>query len=793
MASPDNMLYQKPQGQDSFADIKKIIRLALAHWYLFVIFISAGIGTAWLYHRYTVPEYRASITMLFKISTDHTISQSVLTEGFGLSPEMRSFENQNFIIRSHVMVKRAIDRLNFGVSYYIPGRLKDTEVYNNIPFIIEFDSVMPQLLKVPIYIDLIDNESLKVFVKTEGSVIHNYAESKDVGFSGPVYFEQIVKFGDPIIHPAFSFVIHPAFNGNNSKSENYYIEFNSHNSIASQFRSNLSVSPYREGSSIIFISVTGKQPQKLIRFLEVFSEEIIINNLERKNDMANRSIDFIQRQLNQVADTLKITQQQLMDFRRENRFMMPSDVTQRLSSEFYEKEKDRKMLDVSYDYFNLIHKRIMDNTLDEADYLLPVFSNEAASIVQQFVREHLNLLREQTLISEQAGAINPYNQELIKQIELSKKTLLVAIEKQMETIDMQRNEIDRHVSALTLEIGDLPEMERDYLAMERAHKLNDAIYTFLLQKSSEMQIAKASNVPDNEVLDQPGLSGPISPDKKGNFSKGLIAGFIIPALIIGLKELFNTRIRDRDDLKGLLNEIPIVGEILRNKETNEIVMFHQSHSVLAESFRSLRARMKFILSQNPGKIISITSTNTGEGKTFCAVNLASVFSVSGKKTAMVGFDLRKPRLASIFNLDRHPGISDYLIGQAKVEDIIRKTEYDNLFVIPAGVIPPNPSELISGARTAELFESLKEDFDIIILDTPPVGLVSDSRILMDMADCHLFIVRAGVTNKEHFSLTINNLLTEKIKCIGVVLNDVVNLHQGYGYYDSGYFTQTRQG
>ncbi|ASB50544.1 polysaccharide biosynthesis tyrosine autokinase [Alkalitalea saponilacus] len=772
---------------DGFSDIRKIARLIFVHWYLFVIFIPMGLSAAWLYHRYTVPEYRASITMLFQINAERSISRSVLTEGFGLSPEMRSFENQSFIIRSQSMVRRAIDRLDFGVSYYARGRFKDTQLYNPTPFEIRFDSLYPQLLNTPINIDVLGNGQIQVSVKSEGNWLHNYKTSVNESFSGPVSFDRTISPGDTIQHDAFRFSIHSTSANGRIEQGNYYIVFNSHAVLASRFRSRLSVSPYREGSSIIFISVTGIQPRQLMRFLNVFSEEIIINNLERKNDMATRSIDFIQRQLNQVSDTLQVTQQELMDFRRENRFMMPSEVSQRLSSEFFQKERERRLLDVSYEYFTIIKQRIQTNDLNEDDYLLPVFSSEPAGIVQQFVRDHLTLLNEQTLIAGQAGEANPYQQQLRKQIELSEKTLLTAIRKQMETIDMQRAEIDRHIRLLTREIGDLPELERDFLALERTHKLNDAIYTFLLQKSSEMQIAKASNVPDNEVLDQASVSGPITPSERSNYTKGLMAGLIIPALIIGLKELFNTRIRSREDLQGVINNVPIVGDILRSRDGGENVVLDQSNSVVAESFRSLRAKLRFLLSQNPGKVISVTSTNTGEGKTFCSINLASVFAISGKKTAVVGFDLRKPRLSAIFDVANHPGISNYLIGQVEFEDIVRPTNHENLFVVPAGVIPPNPSELISGSNTVVFFEKLKENFDIIVVDTPPVGLVSDARILMDLAECHLYVVRAGVTNKEHFGITLSNLVAEDVKCIGVVMNDVASAPQGYGYYASGYF------
>lgn len=771
---------------DGFSDIRKMFRHVVANWYLFVIFVPLALGGVWVYHRYTVPVYKASITMIFKVDQERSLSQQVLTEGFGLSPELRNFENQSFIIRSHAMVLRAVNRLDFGVAYYSKGRFKDTELYGRTPFVVEFDSLHPQLLNTDFELSVLPGGKTELSVKTEGGRLHVFHGAQDAGYSGPIDFSAEARLGQRIEHPCFSFVIKAAESNGGIASGNYYFRFKSHSEIASELRSSLSVSPYREGSSIIFISATGVQPQKLIRFLNTFSEELIENNLERKNDMANRSLTFIQRQLEQVAETLKITQQKLMDFRRDNRYMMPSDVSSKLSDEFFGMEKQKRSLELSLAYFDEIRRRLVSGNLEESDFLLPAFSTEPAALIQQFVREHLTLLNEARVIAQQAGENNPYLVELNQKIELSGQSLILSIDQQMESIRMQMRELKQTEAQLNAEIGNLPELERDYLAMERTHKLNDAIYTFLLQKSSETQIAKASNTPDNEVLDPAYINGVVSPSKKSNYTRGLLLGFAIPVLIIGLRELFNTRIRSRDDVRSMFRELPIIGEILRSKEGSDNVVLKAATSEVTESFRSLRARLKYMMAGKDGCIITVSSTNTGDGKTFCAVNLASVLAISGKKTVLVGFDLRKPRLSEIFGLKNISGLSSYLIAQSELDEITFETDVKNLYIIPGGHIPPNPSELISSPSTQTLFETLRTKYDVIIVDTPPVGLVSDGRLLMEMADCNLYIVRAGVTDKEHFAVTMSNLFDDKIIGLAVVMNDVQIAGRNYGYYSSGY-------
>jgi hypothetical protein len=316
-----NPLYK---GNDGLSDIRKMTRLALLHWYFFVICLFLCLSAVWLYHRYTLPVYKASVTILFKDDSNSELSQSVITQGFGLSAEMRSIENQSFIIRSHAMSLRAVDRLDFGVSYYSKGRLKDTELYHPFPFVIQFDSVHPQLLNTAIFLKFLGDNKVYVSIQTERSVLHRYSDDSDVGFTGALNFETTVARGQEIKHPWFKFSIELSETNSWPKEGEYYVKFNSNREVASKYRSSLMVTPYSEGSSIVFVTVSGQQAQKLKTYLQVLADEIVKNNLERKNDMANRSIDFIQSQLITVADTLNLIQQKLIEFRKSNRFMIQS-------------------------------------------------------------------------------------------------------------------------------------------------------------------------------------------------------------------------------------------------------------------------------------------------------------------------------------------------------------------------------------------------------------------------------------------------------------------------------------
>ncbi|MFW5754462.1 MAG: polysaccharide biosynthesis tyrosine autokinase, partial [Marinilabiliaceae bacterium] len=490
-------------------------------------------------------------------------------------------------------------------------------------------------------------------------------------------------------------------------------------------------------------------------------------------------------QLKTVEDTLNQTQQKLMDFRKRNRYMVPSDYASRMSDNFLEKEKELRMLELKRDYFDRLRKRLRKGNIRE-DYLLSAYSDDAG-LVNQMVDRYIDVYSEMKVLEKDAGTSNPYYEELEQRQDVTSDLLLQAIDKRMENLNIRKEEIQGQINEISGRMEDLPELDKEYLELERAFDLNDAIYTFLLQKNSETQIAKASNVPDNEILDEASVSGVVSPDKRGNYGKALLLAFLFPGVVIGLREMLSSKVRDRDEMEMLAGDFPNMGNIVRNKMQAENVIREAPNSLMSESFRSLRTKIRFMSTGSRHQTILVTSTNTGEGKTFCSMDLASVFAISGKKVALLGFDMRKPRLSDIYEKSKNIGLSNYLIGQCEVDDISFPSGMENLWILPSGTTPPNPSELINGDKTRVLFDQLRERFDVIVVDTPPVGLVADARILMQHSDCHMFVVRAGWTHKEHFATTIEELRNEKIPHVGLVLNDVNPADKRYGYYNTGYY------
>jgi capsular exopolysaccharide synthesis family protein len=509
-------------------------------------------------------------------------------------------------------------------------------------------------------------------------------------------------------------------------------------------------------------------------------EQILIKSL-----IASRTINFIDIQLKQVADTLTKAQEKLMEFKSGHLFISPSDISTRLADQHFELDKELNLLKLKESYYQKLKVHLKENPLSE-DYLLPAFSQDANSFISSLVTELLTLTNELTLIKAQSSADNPYIYELENKVKQGKTNLLSAIDQLLKNISIEKSKLLSQMSSLAGKMNKLPMAERNYLDIERTYKLNDAIYTFLLQKQSETQITKASNTPDNEIIDKASIVGIVSPNRSKSKQQALLFALILPIAIIIIREYLNDKVRSKDEILNYTPTIPIVGFISQYKGTDNNVIQAAPLSSISESFRALRTKLNFMCTSSETNIITLTSTNTGEGKTFCALNLAAAYAISGKKTALVGFDLRKPRLTEIFNHRNHTGLSNYLIGQATIDEIQYTGYMDNLSIIPSGVVPPNPSELVANEYTEKLFNELKEIYEIIIVDSPPLGVVADARILMNIGTCNLFVVRSNKTVRDHFKHTVQSLISENVPHLAYILNDIPNNTGSYGYYSERY-------
>jgi capsular exopolysaccharide synthesis family protein len=327
--------------------------------------------------------------------------------------------------------------------------------------------------------------------------------------------------------------------------------------------------------------------------------------------------------------------------------------------------------------------------------------------------------------------------------------------------------------------------------IQRKFDINNTVYTFLLEKRAEAGIAQASNVPDNRIIDEAGYfsSIRIKPRESRNRMLAILLGILIPLISIIAIDYLNNKIIDKKDIERG-TRTPIIGAISHNSLKTEMPVVRNSGSTLAESFRSVRTNLKYFIKEIKNPVISVSSTITAEGKTFISANLAAIVSMTGKKVLLIGLDLRKPRIHKIFGVVNEKGISNYLIGEEKFEDVVIKTEVENLWYAPSGPIPPNPAELIDSYAMTEFIKMAKERFDFIVIDTPPVAIVTDALLISSITDFYLFVVRQRYSSKNTLELVQELYENQNINKIGIVINDIsLSGYYGYGLrygYSLGY-------
>tara|TARA_B100001564_G_scaffold60182_1_gene46772 strand:- start:3982 stop:6372 length:2391 start_codon:yes stop_codon:yes gene_type:complete len=772
-------------------DIRSMLLRYSTYWYFFLLSILFFIFLGFLVNRYTVPEYSVSSTLLIRDDSNTQLGAENLLEGLELFSGKKNLKNEIIILKSYSVTEQIVEELNLGISYFKKGFIISNELFKNSPFIVTIDSTKLQVTGVKYEIDFINEESFKLILKADDKYAYNVIKEKfDKSKGVNINFKEEYNFGDTITSPLFTFYINKTsfFDIDKIKKENKKFSFKLHpkRQYAQKLIKDININPINKETSILKLSIKGSNPKKNIEILDKLTEIYIRSGLNEKNIMAVNTINFIDNQLNIIEDSLSFIENQLEEFRLENPNL---EIVDKEYGTYFQKQKlDNSLSEQSVNI--KYYKSLLNYLKDETD-INSIVSPTSMGISNP---ELNNLINQLLLLYSNKGELeitttkrNPTYQAVLSQIEHTKQTIIENIKNLISSAAIYETDLKNRINLFNSKINKLPEAEKKYIILKRKYQYNEQTAVYLQQKRYEASLAKAGTESDHKVIDAGRLDSqrPIKPRKTLTYFIMLIIAFFVPISIISIRRFFNDTINKKSDIKNSSN-VPIIGLIGHSDKSTSLVVPNSTKSIITESFRSLRTNIQYIAANKTKKIISVTSSIGGEGKTFVTMNLASIFALSNHKTILIGGDLRKPKLHNSFKLDKNQGLSNYLINKSNLEDIITKTNIKTLDVIASGPIPPNPAELLDSPKMNELLSILNTKYDYVIIDTPPIGLVTDGVIIMQYADANLYIVRHNYSKIKSLSVVNNIFKNKNISNLNIVINDYTE-NEGYGYgYGYGY-------
>lgn len=769
-------------------DIKNLIYNFLSHWYLFAGGAIIALIIGFLVNRYTTDVFQTTGTVLIK--EDRSVDPTTIMTGASFG-NYQNIGNEMAILKSYSLIERVVKKMDIEVTYLEKGRIATTEMYKNAPFTVEFDHSVPQTVGLIYELSILDENTICLKTKADYQKVYDFILCQTIS-SQSRHIDTIAEYtqGDWIDngYNRIRIVFNDRFNYQKDKNRRMMFQINDYASLIRQM--NYSVSPLNKQSSIASVITTGTNRQKIVEFTNTLLNEYVNRGLEKKNIVSENTINFIDKELSGIQDSLTTAEIDLQDFRTSNDLMNLDAQTQQVLSNIRALEKEKAEMDVNLKLYKRLQSYIQLQIDDPENLAAPSTMGINDPLINKLVVDLVSLSQAKAVQVITLTEQHPTIIKMDEQILTYKKTLLETISNLVSNTQMSLSEIEKRIDKAEAESHNLPHKQRQLIGYQRKFELNQNTFNYLMQRRAEAQILRASNTPDNEIIDEARLEKTfrISPRTSMNYLIALIIGLLIPALYLFLKNYFNMSISERKDIEKLTN-FPIIGQIPQVTSKDPCVVINSPKSPVAEAFRSIRTNIEFITQGKAKNTILITSDTQGIGKTFNSINIASVYALYGKKTVLLGFDMRKPKLFQEFGLSNNTGLSSFLSNKENLDDIIQTSiKSPNLDIITSGPIPPNPAELIASSKCQELFDALKERYDYIIIDTPPLGLVTDAFLLMKHSDVNLFIVRQGVTNKNIFGSIIQDLADRNLNA-PIVINGMETAKSygySYGNYRYGY-------
>ena len=782
----NNTVNETVEKEESNINLAELLHKMLAKWHWFAIAIVVAMVAAFIITKYSVPQYEATATLLIKDNGGLMGQMNMLNNVIGNRSQV-NFQNEIGTIQSMTMVKRTIKALGFYTTYYCKENFRYVDIYKDAPFEVVVDLYQSQPTGVMIEVKLANKNICVVSYDSKNNVpVYDYAEDKLLEKTTSVGERNVaLKYGEWFSKDGMRFKVQlkdPDKWNNNYSKIGYAFMINDLDAVTKEF-SATQVELINKESSIISLKYKHQNKHKAEDFVNMLCKVYIDMTFEEKNYLNISTIEFVNSQIAAISDSLNVAEMRREVFQQNNNTLNLTNDAAYLYERANDLEVQRAEAYRQRAYYNALEEYINKANLEDG-MVVPSTMGIQDPILNGLVETLTKLVLERQRLSTTLTPKSPKMKELLLQIETTRNQIqenLRTIKKQSDITD---KELKRQKNLLQTEIDKLPTTQRNMINLERQFKFNDEIYNFLYQKRAEAEIAKNAAQPDHRLIDSAKNAVKVYPKTAMNFLIAFLLGLLAPGGYIFIRYMMNNFIEGKDDLEKISSN-PILGYIPEfPARYKRMIVFDKSKSQITEAFRSLRTNIKYILQENnasEGRIILTTSSLPNDGKTLISLNLASVFSLNGAKTLIAGYDLRKPELAKIFNVNDRAGISTYLIGKTSLDEVLQHTEFPNLDVLCSGPVPPNPSELVDSEKNRELLKELRKRYDYIILDTPPVSLIADAQCLAKEADVNLFVVCSGQTDKGVLKISLTELEERSNVKVNFVLNGIQNAMQKYGY------------
>ncbi|MEM6767789.1 MAG: polysaccharide biosynthesis tyrosine autokinase [Bacteroidota bacterium] len=771
--------------------LKVIFLRLLSRWYLFFLFSGLFLAAAFVYLQDTPRKFKAQAALLINDNkVDRSKGREFMNE-IGLFDPNEKKEDEVGILKSYTLLAQTAKSLDMGVSYQKKGLLRYYSISaNDCPIYIRVDSSSLQVVNTPLELTYQGNESFLVEgkaaeatvfqLKTQepNTLIPDWAVNGTVT-SGASFDQNNLKF-DLFIKDANLLEV----------GDTYKVVLQTLESQVLSLEEKLEVAPLEEEGNLIQLTTEGFSIKDEKKFLNTLIENYLKKEQGRRSTEGNKIISLIDKQIEEVADSLRTVEDMLESFRSESKIVDIGTASEELTKRVLDLEKDLSRVNGENQYYRQIEDYFAQAQRGE-QLLAPSALDISDPMMNPLLNQLSELYQERAKLLQSAKPGNPQLQRLEKEIQNVTERLAENAKNRVAASDIQLTQIKQNIASTRSQLNRLPGNEKQLNRLEREFTLIEKNYQYLLEKKSEANIALANTSDDKYVVDQARQLGdkPTSPNSLLVYFMALAAGLGVPLGIILLINTVDDKIKGLRDIR-LHTKIPVIGVILFNNEKIRLLTSKYVSTPLAESFRTIRMHVRDLLPNMKCRVIGVTSTWSGEGKTFCAANLASMMAQSGYKVLIMDVDLRKADLHKNFKLKNERGLSGFLQGRESLENILVETEISNLFLIPAGPVDFHSVDLLEGKSFSSLMTELKGIFDFIIFDTPPIGETPDYILLKEFIDLTLYIVRHGKTTTPSLG-RINDLYDSgRLKNIQIVVNDV-SQKQSYGLGDDtfGYGTK----